>query len=247
METVLRLFVSSPGDVAGERRRIDLVVERLNAEFAGRVRIETVRWELSYYSAHETFQRQIPEAAECDVVVAVFRGRLGTPLPAAFPPLPSGEPYPSGTAYEILSAMEVRRAGKRVPDVYVFRYPDAPQVGLDAPDRAEVEAQWARLKQFFDTWFRTQSGEFLAAFQTYSSTDDFAHKVEDCLRQWLAQRGFLAQGAVWDRVLHGSPFPGWRRSGPSAAGCSSAATWPWARRWTGCARRRRPDGCRSCW
>ena len=207
-EVVLRLFVSSPGDVSGERRRIDLVVERLNAEFAGRVRIETVRWELSYYSAHETFQRQIPEAAECDVVVAVFRGRLGTPLPAAFPPLPSGEPYPSGTAYEILSAMEVRRAGKRVPDVYVFRYPDAPSVGLDAPDRAEVEAQWGRLKQFFDTWFRTQSGEFLAAFQTYTSTDDFAQKVEDCLRQWLAQRGYLAQGPVWDRVLHGSPFPG---------------------------------------
>ena len=207
-EVLLRLFVSSPGDVSGERRRIDLVVERLNAEFAGRVRIETVRWELSYYSAHETFQRQIPEAAECDVVVAVFRGRLGTPLPAAFPPLPSGEPYPSGTAYEILSAMEVRRAGKRVPDVYVFRYPDAPQVGLDAPDRAEVEAQWGRLKQFFDTWFRTQAGEFLAAFQTYVSTDDFAHKVEECLRQWLAQRGFLAQGPVWDRVLHGSPFPG---------------------------------------
>jgi eukaryotic-like serine/threonine-protein kinase len=207
-EQVLRLFVSSPGDVAGERRRIDLVVERLNAEFVGRVRIETVRWELSYYSAHDTFQRQIPEAAECDVVVAVFRGRLGTPLPEAFPRLPSGEPYPSGTAYEILSAMEVRRAGKRVPDVYVFRYPDAPSVGLDAPDRAETEAQWGRLKQFFDTWFRTQSGEFLAAFQTYISTDDFAVKVEDCLRQWLTQRGFLAQGPVWDRVLHGSPFPG---------------------------------------
>ena len=208
MEALLRLFVSSPGDVAGERRRVDLVVERLNSEFVGRVRIETVRWELSYYSAHATFQRQIPEAADCDVVVAVFRGRLGTPLPASFPPLPSGEPYPSGTAYEVLSALEVRRAGKRVPDVYVFRYPDAPSVGLDAPDRADIEVQWARLKQFFDTWFRTQAGEFLAAFQTYVSTDDFALKVEDCLRQWLAQRGYLAQGAVWDRVLHGSPFPG---------------------------------------
>jgi tetratricopeptide (TPR) repeat protein len=208
VEQVLRLFVSSPGDVSGERRRVDLVIERLNAEFAGRVRIETVRWELSYYSAHDTFQRQIPEAADCDVVVAVFRGRLGTPLPETFPKLPTGEPYPSGTAYEILSAIEVRRGGKRVPDVYVFRYPNAPSVELDAPDRAEIETQWTRLKQFFDTWFRNQSGEFLAAFQTYTSTDDFAQKVEDCLRQWLAQRGFLAQGPVWDRVLHGSPFPG---------------------------------------
>ncbi len=207
-ERTLRLFVSSPGDVAGERHRIDLVVERLNAEFAGRVRIETVRWERSYYSAHDTFQRQIPEAGQCDVVVAVFRGRLGTPLPPEFPPLPSGEPYPSGTAYEILSAIEVRRAGKRVPDVYVFRYPNAPQVGLDAPDRADVEAQWGRLKAFFDRWFQTQAGQFVAAFQTYLSTDDFAVKVEDCLRQWLAGRGFLPQGPVWDRVLHGSPFPG---------------------------------------
>ena len=137
-EQTLRLFVSSPGDVAGERHRIGLVVERLNAEFAGRVCIERVRWERSYYYAHETFQRQIPEAGACDLVVAVFRGRLGTPLPPEFPRLPTGEAYPSGTAYEVLSAIEVRRAGKRVPDVYVFRYPEAPSVGLDAPDRAEI-------------------------------------------------------------------------------------------------------------
>ena len=90
-EQVLRLFVSSPGDVQDERRRVELVVERLNAEFEGRARIEPIRWEKSYYSAHDTFQRQIPEAAECDLVIAVFRARLGTPLPAHFPRLPNGE------------------------------------------------------------------------------------------------------------------------------------------------------------
>ena len=42
-ETVLNLFVSSPGDVQAERERVDLVVERLNAEFAGRARIRTIR------------------------------------------------------------------------------------------------------------------------------------------------------------------------------------------------------------
>ena len=77
--------MSSPGDVQARHRRIDLVVERLNAEFEGRVKIDTIRWETSYYSAHDTFQKQIPEAADCDVVVALFRGRLGTPLPAGFP------------------------------------------------------------------------------------------------------------------------------------------------------------------
>ena len=207
-EQTLRLFVSSPNDVPDERRRIDLVVERLNAEFAGRVQIDTVRWETSFYSAHETFQKQIPEAADCDLVVAIFRARLGTPLPENFPRLPSGEAYPSGTAYEVLSAIEARRAGRPLPDVYVFRYPKAPSVTLDAPDRAEIEAQWERLKNFFDRWFRTRSGEFLAAFQGYDSTDDFAAKIDDCLRQWLSRRGFLAQGPVWDRLRQGSPFPG---------------------------------------
>jgi hypothetical protein len=207
-EQVLRLFVSSPGDVPNERRCVDLVVERLNTEFEGRVRIEAIRWETSYYAAHETFQKQIPEAADCDVVVAVFRARLGTPLPAGFRRLPSGDPYPSGTAYEVLSAIEVRKAGKGLPNVFVFRYPNAPSVALDAPDRAEIEAQWERLKGFFDTWFRNKGGEFIAAFQSYSSTDDFANKIEDCLRQWLARRGFLPQGPVWDRTLRGSPFPG---------------------------------------
>ncbi len=192
-EQVLRIFVSSPGDVPDERRRVDLVVERLNTEFAERVRIETIRWESAYYSAHDTFQKQIPEAADCDVVVAVFRARLGTELPAAFPHLPSGEPYPSGTAYEVLSAIAARKSGKGLPDVFVFRYPSPPTITLDSADRAEIESQWTRLKGFFDAWFRTPEGQFVAAFQSYALTDDFALKIEDCLRQWLAKRGFASR------------------------------------------------------
>jgi len=207
-EAVLNLFVSSPGDVQAERERVDLVVERLNAEFAGRVRIRAIRWETGYYSSHATFQTQIPEASACDLVVAIFGARLGSPLPEAFPHMPSGEPYPSGSAYEVLSAIEARRRGQGVPDVYVFRRPRAPLVALDAADRADVEAQWRRLTEFFEHWFRSRSGEFLAAFQEFQSTDEFAAKVEDCLRQWLARRGHAAKGAAWDRAKLGSPFPG---------------------------------------
>ena len=207
-ETVLNLFVSSPGDVQAERERVDLVVERLNAEFAGRARIRTIRWETRYYSSHETFQTQIPEASACDLVVAIFGARLGSPLPAQFPPMPSGEPYPSGSAYEVLSAMEARRRGQGVPDVYVFRRPDSPVVALDAADRGDIEAQWRRLTGFFEKWFRSRAGEFLAAFQEFETTDEFAVKVEDCLRQWLTRRGFDAKGAIWDRAKFGSPFPG---------------------------------------
>jgi len=47
MRTV-RIFVSSPGDVDHERRRIDRVVERLNGEFAEIAQLQTIRWETEF-------------------------------------------------------------------------------------------------------------------------------------------------------------------------------------------------------
>ena len=69
------------------------------------------------------------------------------------------------------------------------------------------------------------------------STDDFAGKVEDCLRQWLARRGFAAAGAGLGprsaRLALSRPG-GLRRR--SRQRCSSAATSPSRRRSSGCAR-----------
>ena len=206
-EAVFRLFVSSPGDVAGERARAEAVVEKLNAEFNDRARFDAVFWEDHFYSAHETFQKQIPEAADCDLVVAIFRARLGSPLPDAFKRQPNGDPYPSGTAYEVLSAIGKRRDGAQLPDIYVFRYPRDPQVSLDDPKRPEIEAQWMALKGFFERWFKTAGGQFVAGFQSYDSPDDFAEQVEKCLRAWLAKRG-IVEREIWDRKRFGSPFPG---------------------------------------
>ncbi len=249
-EQSLRLFVSSPGDVDGERRRIDLVVDRLNAEFAGRVRIQTVRWELSYYSAHDTFQRQIPEAAECDVVVAVFRGRLGTPLPAAVPRRARrASPIPSGT--RLRGPLRHRGAPRRQARARRLRVPlprTRRSVGLDAPDRAEVEAQWDRLKRFFDTLVPHPVRRVPGRVPDLPSrpTTSPSRWRSACANGWRS-------GATWRRGRYGTGCcsarrsRAWRRSGPSGAGCSSAATWPSARRWTGCTRPSRPGGCRSCW
>ena len=63
----VRVFVSSPGDAQFERSRLERVTERLNGEFQGIVHIVPIRWEMEFYKAHETFQAQIPEAAQCDV------------------------------------------------------------------------------------------------------------------------------------------------------------------------------------
>ena len=203
----VRVFVSSPGDTIHERGRVDRVVERLSGEFAETVRLEAVRWETEFYGAHATFQAQIPEAAECDIVIGVFRHRIGTELPSTFARLPDGSPYPSGTAYEVLSAVEAcRRQG--YPDVYVFRHSHPPMVRLDDPEAEQTQEQWQRLKAFFDTWFVAADGQFKAAFQTFETIDDFEVQLDRLLRGWIEDKVLRGRTVLWPIEVKGSPFRG---------------------------------------
>jgi tetratricopeptide (TPR) repeat protein len=210
-----RIFVSSPADAQFERQRVDRVVARLNGELAGAARLSSVRWETEFYGAHETFQTQIPLSTDCDIVVAIFRARLGTELPRDFAPMPDGTPYPSGTAYEVLTAIEKRQRGGELPDVFVFRYPEPPLVQLDDEEKeGETRSQWDRLKAFFSHWFLTADGHFRAAFQTFTSTDDFEAQLDRLLRDWLQHRLAKAGTITWPIATKGSPFPGLQSFGP---------------------------------
>jgi hypothetical protein len=82
---VFKLFVSSPGDVMVERRRVENVVSRLNGELAGVARLDAIRWETEFYQAFSTFQAQIPPSTDCDLVIGILKYRLGTELPPDFP------------------------------------------------------------------------------------------------------------------------------------------------------------------
>ena len=203
----VRVFISSPSDATFERQRTIRILERLNGEFTGIAHFVPIRWEDELYKAHATFQAQIPEAAACDVVIAIFRARLGSPLPSDLTAMPDGEPYPSGTAYEVLTAITARQH-QDLPDVYVFRNPEPPSVRLDDPARAEIERQWQGLKAFFDRWFRTPEGQFKAAFQPFSSTDDFERQAEKALRQWIAEHVHEGLTFKWSIAQKGSPFRG---------------------------------------
>jgi tetratricopeptide (TPR) repeat protein len=203
----IKIFVSSPGDAAHERLRVDRVVQRLNGEFANAARIDAVRWETEFYQAHATFQAQIPQAAECDIVIAIFRGRLGTELPPDFARMPDGSSYASGTAYELLTAMAARRE-RGAPDVYVFRCSEPPMIRLDDPNARQIEDEWRRLKEFFDTWFLTRDGHFTGAFQTFSSTDDFDAQLTRLLGGWLEDKVRRGRAVSWPIEVLGSPFRG---------------------------------------
>lgn len=206
----VKIFVSSPGDVMAERQRLERVTERLNARLDGTVHLRCVRWEEKFYKAHDTFQAQIESAATCDIVVSIFWTRLGTQLPPEFHEhLPDGRPYPSGTAYEVLTALEAARE-KPMPDVYVFRKTQRP-LYPDPDDEAETqlfESQLKALRGFWEEWFRNRAGQFHAAFNSFVTTDEFEAQAEKLLYEWLAVKGLLRHEVRWRIAEQGSPFRG---------------------------------------
>jgi hypothetical protein len=162
---VVRVFVSSPIDVAAERGRVQAIAAKLNREYDGLVSFETVLWEEHFYKADKSFQPQITESVACDIVVSIFWTRIGTELPADFALMPNGRPYPSGTAYELLTALGASKS-KGLPDVYVFRKTaDAAMPTADAERRRQAQTQLDALEAFWSEWFKTEKGEFKARWR----------------------------------------------------------------------------------
>src|SRR4051812_6793722 len=98
--TLLRVFISSPGDVAQERALARRVLGRVQAVYTGRLRLEPLLWEQQPLLATETFQSQLPRPSAADIVIAILWARLGTPLPVSIQ-RQDGSRYLSGTEFEI--------------------------------------------------------------------------------------------------------------------------------------------------
>ena len=189
-----KLFIASPSDVACERDLVDGVVARLNQCRPTGVQIDVYRWERSFYRANLTYQAQIPEPANCDLVIVVFGERLGSELPPEFRKrLPNGDAYPSGTAFELLSAMAAADL-RGWPDVYVFRKRGVAE-GADAQEKARLDA-------FFGRWFRHRT----LPVHEFADADDFETKIENLLDQWVAERP--SPTPVWRGEDGQSPFRG---------------------------------------
>ena len=209
----VRVFVSSPGDVLPERGRVDAVAAKLNREYEGLAQIKTVLWEESFYKANTTFQSQIPQAAACDIVLSIFWTTIDTELPAEFARMPDGRPYPSGTAYELLTALEASKT-RGIPDVYVFRKTaDAALPTADAERRRQAQAHLDALEAFWSEWFKSEKGQFKAAFQSFANTDAFEQQLEELLRQWLlvdSGRGHHRQSPNKKAWQHLEPSDRWQ-------------------------------------
>jgi tetratricopeptide (TPR) repeat protein/biopolymer transport protein ExbD len=207
---ILRIFVSSPSDVAGERGRVKLVADRLNGELEGIVKLDILRWEDGFYTAAHSFQEAIDSAignmTATDMVLCIVWKRAGLKLNPAIWQRNDGSSYESGTVLELETAVDVSRKQNGVPDVYLFR--KTADVLYRADKANEEMEQYQLLQSVWKRWTESAEGYNTAGYQSFVDADDFEEKLESCLRQWLARRGVMASGPFWDRTLKGSPFRG---------------------------------------
>lgn len=209
MKTV-RIFFSSPGDVAEERTIAHRVVRRLSVEFAGAFRIETVIWEREPLLATAGFQEQLERPAQADIFVAILWSRLGTPLPIEFA-RDDGSRFLSGTEFEFEDAYSsFQESGS--PRILAYRKTATPIVSLDDEDAVrEHLRQKKSLDRFMENWFSESSdGTLQRAVHAFDSPGDFEELLEIHLRKLIQKLGPDAAApadreALWTR---GSPFRG---------------------------------------
>ena len=93
---VLKVFISSPGDVGRERVLAGHVLDRLRGDFHRRVTIEPYFWEHEPMRAVTDYPGNIPEPSSFDIVICILWSRLGSPLNERYRRA-DGSPYASGT------------------------------------------------------------------------------------------------------------------------------------------------------
>jgi WD40 repeat protein len=202
---LLRIFLSSPGDVAEERVLAERVFRRLDSEFAHAVRLELILWEHEPLFAHSGFQQQIPRASQCDLVVSVLWSRLGTRLPADFA-MRAGEPSLTGTEFEIHDALEAyRRMGR--PNLLIYRKTARPQVDLTSSEAEERLLQYRRLQEFCQRAFYDAQGAAVVATHAFAQAHEFERKLYEHARRWL-ERQLGTDLAARPRWTAGSPYRG---------------------------------------
>ena len=230
----LRVFLASPGDVADERALARQVLERLPYDpmLRGQVVIEAVAWDqpgarvpmLATMTPQAAIAAGLPKPSQCDIVVAIFWSRMGTPLPDE-DRKPDGGVYLSGTEWEYLDALEAaERCGK--PVVLVYRRTEDPALKQSDPKFDEKRQQWLQVNAFFAR-FRNQDGANRRGCNEYAAPEDFRRQLDDHLKEIIARllkrRTAVEVGPpecatpsllpLWN----GSPFPGLRAFTPDDA------------------------------
>ncbi len=236
----VRVFLSSPGDVADERKLAMKAISKLQNDpiYKEKITIETVAWDkpddstplLASIDPQTAINNGLARPSDCDIVVVILWSRMGTPLDHSRYKKPDGGQYLSGTEWEFEEALAAAQKTGR-PFVVVYWRMDTPKVDLDDPDLEEKIVQRGRVKAFFDS-FVNPDGSIRQGYNSYTSPTEFGDIFELHLRKLVARlidegqrRGERREVGIdtvnivppvtWPPGV--SPFPGLRAFGPEDA------------------------------
>ena len=173
---VLRVFLSSPGDVGAERKLARETLQALEGShlLKGKIRFEIVAWD-DEHAAAPMDARETPQAsvnrytgrpANCDLTLVVLWSRIGTRLPLGVT-RSNGTTYESGTVWEYEDALAADKP------VFVYRRTETPMIAINDADFDKKRAQYAAVKAFF-SGFENPDGSLRAGFTSYTAAPDFA-------------------------------------------------------------------------
>lgn len=200
----IRIFISSPGDVAEEREGARRVVEGLQRVYPG-VTLQPVLWEELALPVTASFQETIDfllKRKPIDIAVFILWSRLGSPLGASIT-RPDGTPYRSGTEREfdvMLTAFE--RSGRKRPVILAYSRKDAEGFARklgSSPDAElrELIDQQDSVKAFITEQFHDSEGRNVRAYQTYREPVAFVQRLRLHLRNAIDELLGADHAATW--------------------------------------------------
>lgn len=231
----IRIFLSSPGDVAYERALAFDVINQLpyDPPLRGYITLEAIAWDKpdagtplpAAKTPQEAINEALPKPSDCDIVVVIFWSRMGTPLPPEYAK-PDGSRYLSGTEWEYEDAIRAFKQFNK-PIVAVYRRKEKVLLDPDDSDFAEKLEQYKRVRNFF-TSFGNPDGSLRQGYNTYETPEDFRRKFEHHLRDLVwhiikpsplasSRKQSKARGSTRLDIWQGSPFPGLRAFTPRDA------------------------------
>jgi hypothetical protein len=187
---ILRVFISSPGDVSEERRFATEVMEELEKGplLRGKVRFEIVAWDAEHASvpmdARETPQDSVSRysgrPSDCDLTLVILWSRIGTRLPPHLTRR-DGSAYESGTVWEYEDALAADKP------VFLYRRSAKPQVDLDDPEFGVKRTQFEAVKRFF-SGFTNPDGSLGAGVNNYENSAAFRTMLREHLEAFVNER-----------------------------------------------------------
>lgn len=228
----IRIFISSPKDVADERTIAFSIIDQLQYDpfIRGNANLEVIAWDkpgnelpmIASLHPQESLNKGMPKPAESDIVIVILWSRMGTPFPENYSN-GNGKQFLSGTEWEFENALtSANIRGK--PLILVYRRTDDVLISVNDEEFLENYEQWKRVNSFFDK-FKNPDGSIIHSINTYSTPADFSKKLEIHLRELISR--LLKQNVIninkkaycfqnqeklvtTIQLWNGSPFPGLR-------------------------------------